>query len=81
MTNIERIHAGQAGIEKLQTGLDAMHGALARAEEAAVAAEQVSHTFRRILMIVAVVGLIGIVLTILRRRAADADVEPDTDSR
>lgn len=79
MTNLERIQAGQEGIERIQGGLDSMQVALQKAEEVAVMSEQVSHKLRRILMIVAVIGLAAVAITILRnRRKRDEDEPPAT---
>lgn len=78
MTNLERIHAGQEGIERIQGGLDSMQVALQKAEEVAVLSEQVSHKLRRVLFVVALVGLAALAVAIIRaRRTKDTDEGPE----
>lgn len=79
MTNVERIHAGQEGLEKIQGGVDKMQVALEKAEQVAIVADERSHCLRRILLIVAVLGLIGVAIAVARSRSAESSDEPPTD--
>lgn len=80
MTNVERIHAGQEGLDRLQSGIETMQVALEKAEQAAVVAEETSHVLRKVVIVVALLGLIGIAVAVMRSKRSGSDEPATTDT-
>ena len=78
MTSTERVVLAQDRVDQLQTGLDKVQVALAKAEDVIEATEEAKHGLRKLFLMLIVAGVIvAVVMTIKRKkpRKTKDDVE------
>ena len=70
MTSTERVVLAQDRVDQLQTGLDKVQVALAKAEDVIEATEEAKHGLRKLFIMLVVAGVIvAVVMTIKRKKS------------
>ena len=70
MTSTERVVLAQDRVDQLQTGLDKVQVALAKAEDVIEATEEAKHGLRKLFLMLIVAGVIvAVVMTIKRKKS------------